>query len=167
MPAGSERGPAMWTAADRERYGRDGLRYPSDLTEAEWALIAPLIRPAKRGGRRRSVVVREVMNGLLYVLETGCQWRHLPRDLPPRSTVHGYLQRWEWDGTLEAVHHQLYVACREQAGKDASPTAAILDSKSVKAAEKGGRGLTRLVSTRARGSMASSTTSSSTRSACC
>src|SRR5215204_7381658 len=81
MPAGINGGPAMWTAADRERYGRDGLRYPSDLTEAEWALIAPLIRPAKRGGRRRSVVVREVMNGLLYVLETGCQWRHLPRAL--------------------------------------------------------------------------------------
>ena len=109
----------MWTAADRDRYRRDGLRYPSDLTDAEWALIAPLIRPAKRGGRRRSVVVREVMNGLLYVLETGCQWRHLPRDLPPRSTVHGYLRRWEWDGTLEAVHHRLYLACRErrQAGE--------------------------------------------------
>src|SRR5215210_5733189 len=132
MRAGFARGPAMWTAADRERYGRDGLRYPSDLTEAEWALIAPLIRPAKRGGRRRSVMVREVMNGLLYVLETGCQWRHLPRDLPPRSTVHGYLRRWDWDGTLEAVHHRLYVACREQAGKEASPTAAILDGKRVK-----------------------------------
>ena len=167
MPAGINGGPTMWTAADRERYGRDGLRYPSDLTEAEWALIAPLIRPAKRGGRRRSVVVREVMNGLLYVLETGCQWRHLPRDLPPRSTVHGYLQRWEWDGTLAAVHHQLYLACREQAGKDASPTAAILDSKSVKAAEKGGRRLTRLVLTQARRSMASNTMSSSTLSDCC
>ncbi len=157
----------MWTAADRERYGRDGLRYPSDLTDAEWALVAPLIRPAKRGGRRRSVVVREVMNGLLCVLETGCQWRHLPRDLPPRSTVHSYLQRWDWDGTLEAVHHRLYVACREQAGREASPTAAILDSKSVKAAEKGGRRSTRSASTRARRSRGSSTTSSSTRSACC
>ena len=113
------------------------------------------------------MVVREVMNGLLYVLETGCQWRHLPRDLPPRSTVHGYLQRWEWDGTLEAVHHQLYLACREQAGKDASPTAAILDSKSVKAAEKGGRRPTRSASMRARRSRASNTTSSSTRSGCC
>ncbi len=84
----------MWTAADRDRYRRDGLRYPSDLTDAEWALVAPLIRPGKRGGRKRSVVVREVMNALLYVLETGCQWRHLPRDLPPRSTVHGYLHLW-------------------------------------------------------------------------
>lgn len=83
----------MWTAADRERYRRDELRYPSDLTDAEWALIAPLICPAKRGGRRRSVAVREVMNGLLNVLETGRQWRHLRRDLPPRSTVHACLQR--------------------------------------------------------------------------
>src|ERR671916_840117 len=167
IPAGGGGGPAMWTAADRERYERGGLRYPSDLTDAEWALIAPLTRPAKRGGRRRSGVVREGMNGLPQVLETGCQWRHLPRDLPPRSTVHGYLQRWEWDGTLEAVHHRLYVACRERAGKEASPTAAILDSRSVKAAEKGGRRPTRSVSTRARRSGVSSTTSSSTRSACC
>jgi transposase len=158
----------MWTAADRKRYRRDELRYPSDLTDAEWALIAPLIKPGKRGGRHRSVVVREVMNGLLYVLETGCQWRHLPRDLPPpRSTVHSYLQRWEWDGTLEAVHHRLYVACREQAGKEASPTAAILDSKSVRAAEKGAHRSTRSASMRAKRSKASNTTSSSARSGCC
>src|SRR5919112_5020881 len=156
----------MWKPEHRAAADRGRLRYPSDLTDPEWALVAPLIRPAKRGGRRRSVVVRAVMNGLLYVLETGCQWRHLPRDLPPRSTVHGYLQRWEWDGTLEAVHHRLYVACRERAGKEGSPTAAILDSKSVKAAEKGGRRPTRSVSTRARRSGVSSTTSSSTRSAC-
>src|SRR3954452_4307579 len=118
----------MWTAADRERYRRDGLRYPSDLTDAEWALMAPLIRPAKRGGRRRSVDVREVMNGLLYVLETGRQWRDLPRDLPPRSTECSYLPRRDRDGTLEAVHYHLHVACRGMAGKEASPTAAILDS---------------------------------------
>lgn len=157
----------MWTAAARERYRRDGLRYPSDLTDVEWALVAPLIKPGKRGGRRRSVEVRAVMNGLLYVLETGCQWRHLPRDLPPRSTVHSYLQRWEWDGTLEALHHHLYVSCREQTGKQASPTAAILDSKSVKAAEKGGLTSTRSGLTRAKRSRASSTTRWSTRSACC
>src|SRR3712207_799178 len=157
----------MWTAADRERCGRDGLRYPSDLTDAEWAPIAPLIRPAKPGGRRRPVVVRAVMDGLLYVLETGCRWRHLPRDLPPRSAAHGHLQRWGRDGTLEAVHHRLYAACRERAGKEASPTAAILDSKSAKAAEKGAHRPTRSVPTRARGSRASSATSSSTRSGCC
>ena len=158
----------MWTAADRERYRRDESRYPSDRTEAEWALIAPLIRPAKRGGRRRSVVAREVVNGLLHVLETGCRWRHPPRDLPPRSTAHAYPQRRERDGAPEAVHHRLHVACRERAGKEASPTAAILDSKSVRAAEKGGgRRSTPSASTRARGSKASSTTSSSTRSGCC
>jgi transposase len=156
----------VWTAADRERYRRDGLRYPSDLTDAEWALVAPLIRPAKRGGRRRSAVVREVMDGLLYARETGRRWRHLPRDPPPRSTVHGYLRRREWDATLEALHHRLYVACRERAGKEASPTAAILDSRSVEAAEKGARRPTRSASARARGSRASSTTSSSTRSGC-
>jgi transposase len=157
----------MWTAAERERHGRDGLRYPSDLTDAEWALIAPLIRPAKRGGRRRPAVVRGVMNGLLHALETGCQWPHLPRDLPPRSAVHGYLRRWEWDGTLVTVPHRLYVACRGRAGGEASPTAAILGSKSVEAAEKGARRPTRSASTRARGSRASSTTSSSPRSGRC
>jgi transposase len=157
----------MWKAADRERYRRDELRYPSDLTDAEWALIAPLIKPGKRGGRRRSVVVREVLNGLLHVLETGCQWRHLPRDLPPRSTVHGYRPRWEGDGTLEAVHHHLYVARRERAGKEASPTAAILDSKSVEAAEKGARQSTRSASMRARRAGGSSTSASATRSVCC
>ena len=157
----------MWNPEHRRAADRRGLRYDSDLTDEEWALVAPLIRPAKRGGRRRSVVVREVMNGLLHVLETGCQWRHLPRDLPPRSTVHGYLRRWEWDGTLEAAHHRLHVACRERAGKAASPTAAILDSKSAKAAEKGGPRSTRSASMRARRSGASSTTCSSTRPACC
>ena len=94
----------MWTKETRGRYDRRGLRYPSDLTDAEWALIAPMIPPAKRGGRRREVDVREVLNGLLYVLETGCPWRHLPKDFPPKSTVHGYFDLWAWDGTLERMH---------------------------------------------------------------
>ena len=156
----------MWTAESRQRYRRDGLRYPSDLTDAEWALIGPLIPPGKRGGRRRSVNLREVINGLLYVLETGCQWRHLPKDFPPKSTVHSYLQLWAWDGTLEKVHHHLYVACREQVGKEASPTAAIIDSKTVKSGEKGGPGSTRSATTPAKRPRVSSTTSWSTRSAC-
>jgi transposase len=80
------------THENRSLYERKGARYPSDLSDAEWALIAPLIPPAKRGGRRREVDVREVMNGVLYVLETGCQWRALPKDLPPKSTVHDYLR---------------------------------------------------------------------------
>ena len=84
----------MWTKENRPRYNRDSLRYPSDLTDEEWALIAPLIPPARHGGRRRSVNVREVTNGIMYVLSTGCQWRAVPRDLPPRSTIFAYFDLW-------------------------------------------------------------------------
>ena len=128
----------MWTTENRPRYNRDKLRYPSDLTDAEWTLVEPLIPPAKHGGRRRRVVVREVMNGVMYVLSTGCQWRYLPTDLPPKSTVHDYLTRWNYDGTIERVHHALYVKCREAEAREASPTACVIDSQSVKSAEKGG-----------------------------
>ena len=81
----------MWTADNRPRYNRDKLRYPSDLTDAEWAHIEPLIPPGKPGGGKRRVAIREVINGVMYILSTGCQWRALPKDLPPRSTVHDYL----------------------------------------------------------------------------
>jgi transposase len=128
----------MWTRENRGRYERKGVRYPSDLTDQEWALIAPLIPPAKRGGRKREVDVREVMNGVLYVLETGCQWRALPKDLPPKSTVHDYFTLWEWDGTLARTHHGLYLKCRDLEGREASPSAGVIDSQSVKGAEKGG-----------------------------
>lgn len=128
----------MWTDQTRPRYNRDKLRYPSDLTDDEWTHVERLIPPAKRGGRRREVAVREVMNGILYVLSTGCQWRYIPKDLPPRSTLHDYFQRWGYDGTLEKIHHALYVECREQMGRKASPTACIIDSQSVKSTEKGG-----------------------------
>jgi transposase len=128
----------MWTQANRARYDRSKQRYPSDLTDAEWALVEPLIPPAKRGGDKRTVDVREVMNGLLYVLSTGCQWRAMPKDLPPRSTVHGYFDLWTYDGTLDRIHFALYQRCREQAGREAQPSAAIIDSQSVKSAEKGG-----------------------------
>ena len=97
----------MWTKENRARYDRGRLRYPSDLTHEEWAVVAPLIAPAKRGGNKRRVDVREIVNGLLYVLSTGCQWRAIPKDLPPRSTLFGYFQRCEWDGTLERIHHVL------------------------------------------------------------
>ena len=82
----------MWTSKNRGRYDRSALRYPSDLTDDEWALIEPLIPPARRGGNKRHVDEREVMNGIMYVLSTGCQWRAIPKDLPPRSTVHDYLR---------------------------------------------------------------------------
>ena len=155
----------MWTAENRRHYERRGLRYPSDLTDAEWALAAPLIPPAKRGGRERRVDVREVLNAVFYVLSTGCQWRALPKDLPPRSTVHEYLKLWEWSGTLARLQHALFVQARELAEREASPSAAIVDSQSVKAAEKGGAASTRRASMRARGSTARSATSWSTPSA--
>lgn len=128
----------MWTAKNRARYNRDTLRYPSEVTEEEWAVIAPLIPAARRGGRKRSVNIREVFNGVLYLLSTGCQWRAIPKDLPPRSTLFHYLARWEADGTLRRIQAVLYGQCREQAGRRESPTAGIIDSQSVKSAEKGG-----------------------------
>ena len=155
----------MWTAENLRHYEHTGLRYPSDLTDAEWALAAPLIPPAKRGGRERRVDVREVLNAVFYILSTGCQWRALPRDLPPRSTVHEYLTLWEWSGTLVRLQHALFVQAHELAGREASPSAAIVDSQSVKAAEKGGPASTRRALTLARRSTARSATSWSTPSA--
>jgi transposase len=128
----------MWKPENRSRYDRTKLRYPSDVTDDEWNLIAPEIPPAKPGGNKRVVDVREVLNGALYILSTGCQWRAIPKDLPPRSTIHDYLVRWDEDGTLDRIHHTLYVKCRELVEREASPTAAIIDSQSVKSAEKGG-----------------------------
>jgi transposase len=148
----------MWTPQNRRRYERSRLRYPSDLTDEEWGHVAPLIPPGKPGGNKRTVNVREVMNGVMYVLSTGCQWRALPKDLPPKSTVHDYLILWTCDGTLDRIHHTLYVECREQAEREASPTTAIIDSQSVKSAEKGGRASIRMAMMRARGSRARSAT---------
>jgi len=128
----------MWTKENRRRYDRSGLRYGSDVTDDEWAEIAPLLPPAKPGGNKRSVNLREVVNGLMYILSTGCQWRAIPKDLAARSTVYDYFDRWSWDGTLERIHHSLYIKCREDVPREASPTAAIIDAQSVKSAEKGG-----------------------------
>ena len=100
----------MWTAQNRRRYDRSQLRYPSDLTDDEWAHIAPLIPPAKSGGNKRSVDVREVMNAIMYILSTGCQWRAIPKDLPPRSTVHNYFIWWQCDGVLDRIHDALATA---------------------------------------------------------
>jgi transposase len=140
----------MWTNENRARYDRSKLRYPSDLTDAEWAHVAPVIPPARRGGNRRHVDEREVVNGLMYILSTGCQWRAIPKDLPARSTLYDYFDLWSYDGTLDRLHDALYVKCREQAGRDASPTAAIIDSQSVKSVEKGGIASTRMAMMRAR-----------------
>lgn len=155
----------MWTAENRSLYERKGLRYPSDLTADEWAVVAPLIPPAKHGGRHREVDIREVLNAIFYVLATGCQWRALPKDLPARSTVHDYAMLWAWDGTLHRIHDTLAAETRQRAGRARNPSLAIIDSQSVKSAEKGGRASIRRAMTRRRGSGARSATSSSTRSA--
>lgn len=157
----------MWKPEHRRAAARRGVRYPSDLTDAEWARVEPLIPPAKHGGRKRTVNVREVLNGIFYVLATGCQWNAVPTDLPPKSTIYDYLDLWDWDGTLERIHHTLYLAVREQAGRQASPTVAIIDAQSAKGAQKGGRRSIRRAMTRARRSRGASGTSSSTRSASC
>jgi transposase len=153
----------MWTTESRARHDRDKLRYPSDLTDDEWALVEPLIPPAKRGGRQRTKDERDLVNGIMYVLSTSCQWRYVPKDLPPRSTLHDYLDLWSYDGTLEKIHHTLYMKCREQAGREASPTACVIDSQSVKSAEKGGPASIRTATMRARRSKARSGISSSIR----
>jgi transposase len=147
------------------------LRHPSDLTDEEWSRIEPGIPPAKRGGNKRTVNLREVVNGLMYILSTGCQWRAIPKDkfqktcCRVRSMLYDdYFDLWSWDGTLDRIHHALYVKCRERAEREASPTTAIIDSQSVKSAEK--RGLTtRMATMWERRSRARSGTFSSTRKA--
>ncbi len=157
----------MWKPEHRRAADRRSLRYPSGLTDAEWALAEAMIPPAKRGGRKRSVDVREVLNGIFYVLSTGCQWNAVPTDLPPKSAIYDYLDLWDWDGTLERIRHALYLAVREQAGREASPTVAIIDAQSAKGAQEGGRRSMRRAMTRARRSRAASGISSSTRPASC
>ena len=115
----------MWTDETRRRHDRSGLRYTHDLTDEEWTQVEPLMPPAKRGGNKRTVDIREIVNGLMYILGSGCQWRDIPKDLPPKSTIHDYLDRWSYDGTLDNIHHSLYMKCREQDGRQASPTAAL------------------------------------------
>jgi transposase len=156
----------MWTADNRARYDRSKLRYPSDLTDEEWAVIKRIIPAAKKGGNRRTADMRQVVNGLMYILSTGCQWRAIPRDTSPHSTVRGYFDRWDDDGTLERIHYLLYQQCREHAGREISPTAAIIDSQSVKSAEKGGPASICTVSMAARRSRARSAISLSTHRVC-
>ena len=129
----------MWTEEHRETYKRVGGRYPSDLTDEEWALLEPLIPPAKPGGRPRETDMREAMNAILYILRTGCPWRYLPRDgFPPRSTVYNIFRNFQRDGVWQAIWDRLHADLRQQSGREASPTAAIFDSQSLKSAEKGG-----------------------------
>jgi putative transposase len=120
-------------------YRREGDGYPSDLRDAEWARLRPLIPEASPGGRpRKTDDMRAAMNAILYLLRTGCRWRYLPPDaFPPRSTVYNIFRKFQRDGVWEAIWAELHMALREQLGREASPSAAVLDSQSVKSAEKG------------------------------
>lgn len=128
----------MWTEITRPKYERKGLRYATDVTDAEWALIAPHLPAPRALGRPRTTCLREVINAIFYMLRAGCPWRLLPREFPPRSTVQRYFYAWRDDGTWRTVNHLLLMAAREADGREASPSAGVVDSQSVKTTESGG-----------------------------
>src|ERR1700747_28757 len=130
----------MWTEITRRKYEREGQRYASDLTNAEWALIEPQMPAAKRLGRPRETELRAVLDAILYIARTGCQWRMLPEYLPPLTTVQGYFYDWRDDGLFEKINFALLLQARQAAGREASPSAGVIDSQSVKDTQRGGAG---------------------------
>jgi putative transposase len=130
--------PMPWNRTTRKDYKRDGRRYESDVTDKEWATLEPMIPKQGRLGRPRQTDLREVFNAVEYVLATGCQWRALPRDFPPHSTVMKYFYRWQGSGVFDRMMDALRDLARAEAGRGPEPTAAIIDSQSVKTTESGG-----------------------------
>jgi putative transposase len=128
----------MWTPTTRREHSRDHLRYGSDLSDAEWAIIAAFMPPPARTGRPREWPMREIMNAVFYVLRAGCAWRMLPKDFPPMTTVYGWFLRFRHEGLFETINHHLVMLDRERVGRQASPSAAVIDSQSVKTVEAGG-----------------------------
>jgi putative transposase len=128
----------MWTPTTRRQHSRDYLRYGSDLSDAEWEIIAAFMPPPARTGRPREWPMREIMNAIFYVLRAGCAWRLLPKDFPPMTTVYGWFLRFRREGLFETINHHLVMLDRERVGREASPSAAVIDSQSVKTVEAGG-----------------------------